>query len=95
MITLDTTSPKVALTAPTSGATVSRVVTITASASDDVGIAGVQFLLDGASLGAEAPDLDPAIRIAGPPQRWRTGRILCRRGLAMAQAIRRWQRTYL
>lgn len=53
MITLDTTSPKVSVTAPKPGVAVSGVVTITASASDDVGIAGVQFLLDGANLGAE------------------------------------------
>ncbi len=35
------------------GATVSGAVTVTASASDDVGVAGVQFGLDGAALGAE------------------------------------------
>lgn len=49
----DTTPPTVSITAPASGATVSGTVTVTASASDDVGVAGVQFLLDGASLGAE------------------------------------------
>jgi hypothetical protein len=49
----DTTPPTVALTAPSSGTTVSGVVTVSASASDDVGVAGVQFQLDGANLGAE------------------------------------------
>jgi hypothetical protein len=49
----DTTPPSVAVTSPAAGATVGGTVTVTASASDDVGVAGVQFLLDGASLGAE------------------------------------------
>jgi hypothetical protein len=49
----DTTPPTVALTAPGSGTTVSGVVTVSASAADDVGVAGVQFQLDGANLGAE------------------------------------------
>ena len=35
------------------GATVSGTVTLTATASDNVGVAGVQFMLDGATLGAE------------------------------------------
>src|SRR5262249_24672854 len=49
----DTTPPTVSLTAPASGSTVSGSVTVTASASDDVGVAGVQFLLDGTALQAE------------------------------------------
>ncbi len=49
----DTTPPAVAVTFPASGATVSGVVTVAASATDDVGVAGVQFLLDGNALGAE------------------------------------------
>src|SRR5207247_2178846 len=49
----DTTPPTVAITAPANGATVSSTVTVTASASDNVGVAGVQFLLDGGALGAE------------------------------------------
>ena len=51
--TADTTAPTVALTAPANGATVSGVVTVSAVASDDVAVAGVQFLLDGANLGSE------------------------------------------
>jgi chitodextrinase len=47
------TPPTVSMTAPTSGATVSGMVTVSASASDNVGVAGVQFKLDGANLGAE------------------------------------------
>jgi hypothetical protein len=49
----DTTPPTVAITSPAGGATVGGTVTVSASASDDVGVAGVQFRLDGANLGAE------------------------------------------
>ena len=41
------------MTAPAAGSVVSGNVTVSASATDNVGVAGVQFLLDGASLGAE------------------------------------------
>ena len=49
----DTTAPSVAITTPTSAATVSGTVSVAANASDDVGVVGVQFLLDGNPLGAE------------------------------------------
>jgi hypothetical protein len=50
----DTTAPTVSLTAPASGATVSgSSVSVTANATDDVGVAGVQFKLDGSNLGSE------------------------------------------
>jgi hypothetical protein len=49
----DTTPPTVGITSPTGGATVSATITVTAAASDNVGMVGVQFLLDGAPLGAE------------------------------------------
>ncbi|WNM64052.1 Ig-like domain-containing protein [Candidatus Nitrospira neomarina] len=48
----DTTAPTVTLTAPSAG-TVSGTVTVSASASDNVGVAGVQFRLQGANLGTE------------------------------------------
>ena len=49
----DTTKPTVSLTAPTSGATVTgNNVTVSANASDNVGVASVQFQLDGANLGS-------------------------------------------
>ena len=48
----DTTAPTVSLTSPTAGATVSGVVSVAATASDDVGVQSVQFKLDGANLGA-------------------------------------------
>ena len=49
----DTTAPTVSLTAPANGATVSGTINVTATASDNVGVVGVQFLLDGNNLGAE------------------------------------------
>ena len=41
------------MTAPANGATVSSTIAVSATASDNVGVVGVQFLLDGASLGTE------------------------------------------
>jgi glucose/arabinose dehydrogenase/PKD repeat protein len=49
----DTSAPTVSLTAPANGATVSGTINVTATASDDVEVVGVQFLLDGNNLGAE------------------------------------------
>lgn len=43
----DTTPPTVNVTAPANGATVSGTVTVTASASDNVGVTRVEFLVDG------------------------------------------------
>jgi len=53
VVSADTTAPTVSLTAPAAGATVSASVAVSATASDDVAVAGVQFKLDGANLGAE------------------------------------------
>jgi hypothetical protein len=50
--TSDATPPTVSITSPANGATVSGTVSVTANASDNVGVASVQFLLDGANLGA-------------------------------------------
>src|SRR5207249_5379466 len=38
----DNTPPTVSITSPSSGSTVSATITVTASASDNVGVAGVQ-----------------------------------------------------
>lgn len=53
VVAADTTPPTVAITDPAPGATVSGSVVVTADASDAVGVAGVQFKVDGANLGAE------------------------------------------
>ena len=47
----DVTAPTVSLTAPAANATIAGTVTVSASASDNVGVASVQFLLDGTNLG--------------------------------------------
>jgi hypothetical protein len=52
---VDTTPPTISLSAPADGATVSGTVTISANASDDLAVARVQFLLDGANLGPDDP----------------------------------------
>ena len=41
------------MTSPAAASSVSGTVTVTATAADDIGVAGVQFLLDGVALGAE------------------------------------------
>ena len=50
--TSDTTPPTVSISAPAGGATVSATVSVTANASDNVGVASVQFQLDGANVGS-------------------------------------------
>jgi hypothetical protein len=45
--------PSVNVTAPSAGATVSGVITLSATASDDIGVSGVQFKIDGAAVGNE------------------------------------------
>src|SRR5947208_6092354 len=52
-VSFDATGPTVSITSPASGVTVSGTITVTASASDNVGVVGVQFLLDGLNGGAE------------------------------------------
>src|SRR5207249_3265045 len=49
----DVTPPTVSIASPAAGATVSGTVDVTATAADNVGVGGVQFLLDGNLLGAE------------------------------------------
>lgn len=49
----DVTPPAISLTSPASSATVSSTITVTAEASDDVGVAGVQFFVDGNPIGIE------------------------------------------
>ena len=62
----DTVLPTVSLTAPANGSTVLGTVAVSATASDNVGVAGVQFTLDGTNLGGE---------VTAPPYRvsWNSG----------------------
>jgi chitodextrinase len=63
--TIDTTPPTVSITSPAANATVSGTVTLTASASDNVGVSTVQFQLDGGSLG-------PALTLSPYSMSWDT-----------------------
>jgi fibronectin type 3 domain-containing protein len=49
----DTIPPMVSITSPAQGATVLGFVTVTANASDNVAVAGVQFKADGVNIGSE------------------------------------------
>lgn len=49
----DSIPPIVTLLSPTNGSTVSGTITISANATDNVGVAGVRFLIDGNQLGSE------------------------------------------
>ena len=49
----DTTPPSVALLSPQDKAALSGLITVSATATDNVGVAGVQFHLNGAELGPE------------------------------------------
>ena len=47
------TPPSVTLTAPTPGASVAAITQLSATATDDVGVAGVQFQVDNVNVGSE------------------------------------------
>ncbi len=49
----DTMPPMVTISFPASGAAVADTITVTAAVSDNVGVIGVQFKVDGANLGPE------------------------------------------
>src|SRR5213075_3459989 len=49
----DTVPPLISLTSPIANLGVSGTITVAVDASDNIGIAGVQFLIDNAKLGAE------------------------------------------
>ncbi|MEZ4867702.1 MAG: DUF4082 domain-containing protein [Caldilineaceae bacterium] len=49
----DGEAPIVTVTAPANGATVEGAVIVSANASDNIGVAGVQFMVDGVNWGAE------------------------------------------
>ncbi len=57
------TPPTVAITSPASGATVSGTITVSATASDSLGVAGVQFKVDGNNLGAEVTTAPYAVSL--------------------------------
>src|SRR5262249_51225259 len=64
----DTTPPSVSMTAPADGATVSgAAVTVSATAADNIGVASVQFILDGTNLGPRPRSNPSTITATTPP----------------------------
>ena len=53
MLTVDETPPKVSITSPADGSTVTGSITLSATASDNNSVAGVQFFVDGTAIGGE------------------------------------------
>ena len=51
--TADTLAPTAALSSPVNGAQVSGILTVTANASDNVGVTSVTFLVDGTPIGSD------------------------------------------
>ena len=49
----DTQPPSISISSPSAGSTVKDLITATTSASDNVGVLGVQFYVDGVASGAE------------------------------------------
>jgi len=49
----DTTPPTVSITSPLNNVTISNSVSVVSTASDNIGVAGVQLKLDGVNLGSE------------------------------------------
>lgn len=63
-IVIDTTPPTVAVSAPAPNATVNGLVNLTATASDNIGIASLQFELDGGALGSPIAGSGPTYTLA-------------------------------
>ena len=57
-VLVDNLGPSISLTAPTEGAVVSGIVNLTATAIDDVGLEGVEFTVDGTSIGIDSDPHD-------------------------------------
>ncbi|OGV10269.1 MAG: hypothetical protein A2237_10820 [Stygiobacter sp. RIFOXYA2_FULL_38_8] len=51
--TADTTPPVISITSPANNSTITGTVTINSNASDNIGVTGVQYKLDGSNLGTE------------------------------------------
>ena len=58
-LTPDTTLPTATITAPTGSATLSGTVTISANASDNIGVGGVTFLVDNVAVGGGEDTTSP------------------------------------
>lgn len=71
---LDVTPPSITLTSPSPASTVSGNVAITADVSDNVGVGGVQFQINGINLGAE--DTTPPFSITWETTQFTPGQYL-------------------
>jgi hypothetical protein len=52
-VKIDVTAPAISIVSPSNGTTVSGTINVSADASDNIGVVGVQFKLDGVNLGSE------------------------------------------
>ena len=74
MVTADTTAPNVAISAPAAGGAASAgTITVTATATDNVGVQNVQFRVDGDNVGS-ADTVEPVLAVAEHRRRSRTAR---------------------
>ena len=87
----DATPPTVSITSPASGAQVSDIVTINATAGDNVGVTGVQFYVDGVA-GRGRRTRRPRTACSGTPAPPPTAPTRSRRGRATRPATRRTSR---
>lgn len=51
--TTDTTPPTVAISTPVGGASITGTVTVSSTVTDNIGVAGVQFIVDGTNIGSD------------------------------------------
>jgi chitodextrinase len=59
--TFDTIAPAVSITSPAANGTVSGTISVAASATDNLGVAGVQFRYNGLNLGTEVTSAPYAV----------------------------------
>ena len=65
---VDSTFPTVSMTAPANNSTVSgTAVTVSATAADNIGVAGVQFLLDGAGNSTTSATINVTVAVVTTP----------------------------
>jgi hypothetical protein len=62
--TTDTTPPTVSVISPAVGANISGIVTLSATATDNVGVTGIQFMLDGINLGGVVNGAGPSFALS-------------------------------
>ena len=86
----DQTAPVVTLTAPTAGAHVHGIIALTVNATDNIGVVGVRYKMDGTGSAPKSPPR--RFRLPGIPRQRPTASIRSRRSRAMPPAIPRARR---